>query len=161
MKRAIVGLVLILSASACTAGGSEVTEPPQLTDGYGCGHGFYLGTPDGTAGLFLISQSGFGEPVPAGAHRLPSEGWVSELQFGTDLFANWCDDVIEPGEPEPMTEEIWRVSGTLEILSLPASEGCGPASATLTSAVARNEDGDEIVLGDLDLSNESWGCFAG
>jgi hypothetical protein len=26
---------------------------------------------------------------------------------------------------------------------------------------ARPEDGDEIVLGDLDLQNDSWGCFAG
>jgi hypothetical protein len=86
---------------------------------------------------------------------------VSELQFGADLFANWCDDVLEPGEPEPVTDEVWRVSGTLDITSLPAAGECGPAEGTLIGAVARTEDGDEIVLGDLDLQNDSWGCFAG
>ena len=161
MKRALVGLVLTLLVAACTADGGVTTDPPELTDAYGCGHGFYLGAPDQSAGLFLISQNGFGDEVPAGTHQLPSEAWVSELQFGTDLFANWCDDVMEPGEPEPVTEEIWLVSGRLEISSLPAPGECGPASGSLTGAVARNEAGEEIPLGDIDLTNDSWGCFAG
>ena len=161
MKRAIVGIVLFVAVAACTPGGAETTDLPQLTDQYGCGHGFYLGTPDQTAGLYLISQRGFGESVPTGAHQLPSETWVSELQFGADLFANWCDDVLEPGEPEPVTDEVWRVSGKLEITTLPAAGECGPAVGLLTGAVARNESGDEIVLGDIDLHNDSWGCFAG
>jgi hypothetical protein len=161
MKSAIAGLVLMVSVSACATGDGGTSEPPELTEEYGCGHGFYLGTPDQDAGLFVISQSGFGQEVPAGTHQLPSEAWVSELQFGADLFANWCDDVLEPGEPEPVTDEVWRVSGTLDITSVPAAGECGPAEGTLIGAVARTEDGDEIVLGDLDLQNDSWGCFAG
>ncbi|HEX6287176.1 MAG TPA: hypothetical protein VFZ80_06795 [Acidimicrobiia bacterium] len=161
MKSALAGLALIVSVASCTASGAESTDPPELTDAYGCGHGFYLGAPDQTAGLFIISQSGFGEEVPTGAHQLPSDAWVSELQFGTDLFANWCDDVLEPGEPEPVTEEIWQVSGRLEITSLPAPGECGPASGFLSGTVARNDVGDEIPLGDIDLENGSWGCFAG
>lgn len=161
MKHAIVGIALIVSVAACTPGSAETTDPPQLTDEYGCGHGFYLGAPDQTAGLFLISQSGFGESIPTGTHQLPSDDWVSELQFGADLFANWCDDVLEPGEPEQVTDEVWRVSGTLEITALPVAGECGLATGTLTGAVARTESGDEIVLGDIDLQNDSWGCFAG
>ncbi|HXV70520.1 MAG TPA: hypothetical protein VEB69_03890 [Acidimicrobiia bacterium] len=161
MQRAVAAIAIILFVAACTGSGSQTTETPELSEVYGCGHGFYLGASDQTAGLFLISQSGFDEPVPAGTHQLPSEAWVSELQFGTDLFANWCDDVLEPGEPEPVTEEVWQISGTLEILSLPATGECGPAAGMLSGAVARSEDGDEIVIGDLDLVNDSWGCFAG
>jgi hypothetical protein len=161
MKRTLAGIALIVAVAACDTGGAEPTDPPELSDTYGCGHGFYLGAPDQSAGLFLISQSGFGEAVPAGTHQLPTDAWVSELQFGSDLFANWCDDVLEPGEPEPVTDEVWRVSGTLEITSLPPGGECGPATGVLTAAVARNEVGDEIVLGDIDLHNDSWGCFAG
>lgn len=161
MRRTLAGIAVVLSVTACTGSGSRTPDPPELSEVYGCGHGFYLGTPDQTAGLFLISQSGFGEEVPAGRHQLPSDAWVSELQFGADLFANWCDDVMEPGEPEPVTDEVWQVSGTLDITSLPTPGECGPATGTLTGAVARNDIGDEIPLGDIELVNDSWGCFAG
>ncbi|HEX6219515.1 MAG TPA: hypothetical protein VF115_00325 [Acidimicrobiia bacterium] len=38
---------------------------------------------------------------------------------------------------------------------------CDGAPGTLTGAVAPNDVGDEIVLGDVDLQNEKRGCFAG
>jgi hypothetical protein len=98
--------------------------------------------------------------VPYGTNRLPTEGWNAELRFGADLFANRCDDVMEPGEPEPVVDEVWQVSGDLELIELPAGE-CGPARGMLREGMAHSEDGENIALGTLDLSNETWGCFAG
>jgi hypothetical protein len=155
----VLGLVL----AGCSTIGSEEQEPPLLTEEYGCGYGFHIGSADQTAGLFVdyndweAAVSGTLNPTLAG------DEWTAELRFGRDLFANWCDDVLEPGDPEPAVDEIWQLSGQIVIEEMPPADlGCGgTASATLTDVVARSDDGDTLSLGDLQVMNEAWGCFAG
>jgi hypothetical protein len=155
----VIAPLLALLVAACS--GTSGSGTPSLTEEYGCGHGFYLGNANQDAGLFIVSDAGFGEEVSERSVSLPDEGWGAELRFGTDLFANWCDDVLEPGEPEPSVDETWPVSGSLEITELPRPGECGLATATLRGAGARSPEGDLRALGDLDLRNETWGCFAG
>jgi hypothetical protein len=164
MRTAFVTTALLLMTTACDATASNPPEAPQLTEEYGCSFGFYLGSDDQTAGLFItlsafdIGQSG---DIPESS-SLTSDVWRAELQFGADLFANWCDDVLEPGEPEPEIAETWDLSGTIEILELPEPGTCGPARALLAGVDAHSPDGDEVLaLGDFDVENEFWGCFAG
>lgn len=164
MRTASVVISLILVTTACGPTASNPPEAPQLTEEYGCGFGFYLGNVDQTAGLFIalsdfdVGQSG---DVPESS-SLSDDIWRSQLQFGADLFANWCDDVIEPGEPEPEITETWNVSGTIEILELPEPGTCGPARALLADVEAHSPDDDEVLaLGDFDAENGFWGCFAG
>lgn len=150
---------MVISFVACS-GSAGAPGPPELTQAYGCGHGFYLGDEPQSVGLFIWSDAGYGESMHTGTYGLPADGWTAELRFGTDLFANWCDDVVEPGEPEPIVNEIWEVGGVFELIELPAGE-CGPARGTLVEGTARAGDGEEIALGNVELSNETWGCFAG
>jgi hypothetical protein len=92
---------------------------------------------------------------------LPSESWRAVLDEGSDLFANWCDDVLEPDEPTPEVVETWEVSGSIEVLSLPEAGQCGPATARFTDLVATDSQGATMSLGDLEVTNEAWGCLAG
>jgi hypothetical protein len=161
MKSALIGLCLTLAA--CSAIGSTDTPTPELTEEYGCGYGFYVGSADQTAGLFLQYEDfeGAQSGEVAVSSQIPGGSWNAELRFGADLFSNWCDDVIEPGEPEVVVEETWEVSGHVEIVDLPGAGQCGPATAELSGLTARNGDGDVIPLGDYEVQNESWGCLAG
>jgi hypothetical protein len=132
----------------------------DLTEPYGCGFGFQVGNSQQTAGLFITSGAGFGEPPAAGTVDLASDdSWTARLDLGTDLFANWCDDVIEMGEPEPQVDETLEiVAGTLE---LSVDESGVVATAQATALVARDAQGVEYALGDITIENPAWGMFAG
>lgn len=147
----------------------DTTPPPvvtvdvtlaDLTEPYGCGFGFQIGNPDQTAGLFITSGAGFGEPPAVGTVDLATDdSWTARLDLGADLFANWCDDVIEMGEPEPQVDETLEVvAGTLEF-SL--DEAGFVATAEVIGLVARDADGVEHALGDITIENPAWGMFAG
>ncbi len=163
MKATLVCLGLFLVTVGCSQDRSAPTQPPELTEEHGCGIGFYLGNGEQTAGLFITfndfeaAQSG---DVPESS-SLEGDVWRAELQFGSDLFANWCDDVLEPGEPIPDVEQTWTVMGTIVITGLPPAGDCGPATARLTSLEAQRDGGETLPLGDLEVENGFWGCFAG
>lgn len=163
MRKTTIALSLLLVATACGPEPSASPEPPPLTEQYGCGFGFYLGSSDETAGLFVhfedfeAAQAG---QVPPSS-ELAGEAWRAQLQFGSDLFANWCDDVLEPDESTPEIDETWDVTGTIDIIDLADPGGCGPATARLGDVEARSPDGEVATLGDFDVVNEFWGCFAG
>lgn len=156
---ATVSCALVLAA----CGLSPVESAPELTETHHCGYGFYIGDVDQTWALKITYQDF--EAAQAGEvpqeSALSDETWSAELEAGQDLFANWCDDVLEPDEPTPEVREVWGVSGDIEVTGLPDPGVCGPATANLTSLEASNDNGDVISLGDLDVGNEFWGCFAG
>jgi hypothetical protein len=127
-----------------------------LTDEYGCGYGFAVATPDQTASL-VVGFAGFGEGIPSGTYDLVDAEYGA-IRFGTDLMANWCDDVVEPDEPEPVIDEEWElVGGTVEI-TLTSDH---TATGVLRDVVARTPDGREIRLGGATVANDTWGFFAG
>lgn len=163
MRIRTIVIALGVAAVACAPAGSTGPESPDLDEEHGCGYGFYLGNASQTAGLLLdyVDRAGAGVGDVVKSARLSDRAWQAELRFGSDLFANWCDDVIEPEEPEPVIDEVWRVSGQIHVTGLPPAGRCGPASATLSDLVARNAEGEVISLGDLEVENEAWGCFAG
>jgi hypothetical protein len=140
-------------------------EASALVDDYGCGYGFAKGNTDQTLGLIISFN---GDYVPGGPDvstplELASDDWYAAIQTGTDLFANWCDDVIEVDEPTPIVDETWAVvAGTLAVTSgTPTDCGGGAVAATLTGAVAESADGEQVTLDDIELTNTGWGCFAG
>jgi len=159
MRRTLIAVAL-LSLAACST--SSTPENPELTEQYACGYGFYASNVEQTVGLFIgfsdfeAAQSG---DVPE-TSQLDDDIWQAELRFGTDLFANWCDDVLEPGEPTPEVGETWQLSGTIEIDELP-STGQGPASATLTGVEARGPNDELIAFDVFEIENQFWGTFAG
>lgn len=161
MRLLSAGCALVLALVACAPPGLGVEELSDLPEEYGCGHGFYVGNAEQTVGLFLSSQTGFGDTVDVGSHVVPSEEWEAEVRVGSDLFANWCNDVVEPGAPEPVVDEVLTVSGELRIMSMPPAGDCGPAIARLIGAVATSDSGISIDVPDRDLHNPDWGCFAG
>ena len=159
MHRLVLVGVLVAGCAGSVGASSTV---PELTEQYGCGRGFYLGTLDQTAGLFLLTNLDMTDASTAsGTFQLPGDEWTAELTFGQDLFVNWCDDVLEPGEPEAAVEETWSVEGVLHVVSLPPAAQCGEARARLQQAMAIAPDGRRMDLGVVDLVNETWGCFAG
>jgi hypothetical protein len=185
MKRSVTALAataLVISAPVLAAcGGDDTTSTPaatgdpvpvetdppaaalslaDLTEPYGCGFGFQVGNPDQTAGLFITSGAGFGEPPTVDTVDLATDdAWTARIDLGADLFANWCDDVIEMGEPEPQVDETLEVvAGTLE-LSVDVSGVVATAHAT--ALVARDAAGVEYALGDITIENTAWGMFAG
>lgn len=140
-----------------TPGAGDVTLG-ALTEAHGCGYGFQAGRPDQRVGLFVGRSGG---PATDGVVTLPAPEWTVTLRFGEDLFANWCDDVMEAGEPEPVVTEAWDVvEGRLEV-AVPAGGGQGPATLTATGLVAQRPDGALVPLGDITIVNEWYGTFAG
>lgn len=163
MRRALIALVGISLLAGCGSGVGGSPPSPELTEQYACGYGFYASNAGQTVGLFID----FSDFEAAGAGDVPSTSqledgtWRAELRFGTDLFANWCDDVFEPHEPTPEVGETWQLTGTIEIDEMPQPGQSGQASATLTGVEARGPDDELIAFDVLEIENEFWGTFAG
>lgn len=146
-----------------------VTDEPieidaaALTDSYGCGYLFAAGNADQTLRL-VVGWSAGDAPDLRSPVTFPSDRWTSTLDIGTDLFSNWCDDVMEANEPVPAVTESWEVvSGEMTISPTDADVNCRGAtvSATLADVVVETPAGERVELGQLDLVNEFFGCFAG
>jgi hypothetical protein len=151
-----------ISLTACTSASSP-PDPPELTVSYGCGFGFAIGDEQQRVGLvltFLDFEAATAGDVDTD-YVLPDPAWDADLTFGYDLFSNWCDDVIEPDEPEVVIQQSLPVTGRLVIESLPEPGTCGPATGTLFGAEYTSENDGTVSLGDIELTNDFWGCFAG
>lgn len=139
---------------------SDLPDPTELTEEWGCGYGFWLGNPDQTAALRFAYR---GDGPPEVEVELPSADWQATLIQGTDLYSNWCDDVVEAGEPVPV--EHWAlevVGGHLSIVGEPPPpfEG-GTMELRAVGLVVELPDGSEARLGDVTVVNPSWGFLAG
>ena len=162
MKKRILLLGVLLAVSACATEGGAGPEPVELTEEYGCGFGFYASNEDQTTGLMIIYRDFEGAWAGNVARSGQIEAaWDAQLQYGTDLFANWCDDVLEEGEPTPEIESAWTVTGEIEVVELPPAGQCGQAVAELHDVVATGPDDETLEFGELTITNTSWGCLAG
>ena len=174
--RVVLATAVLLAGCAgiqnVTSGGEaelpEMQAVLALTEGpledWGCGHQFTVGTGDQTVRL-TVQEVGaaVGTPPEPGVVAVDGTAWEGRLVTGRDLFAQWCDDVVERGEPDVVETTSHPVTGTLSwsLDATDASGACdGPASARLTDAVVVVED-RTYPLPDLDLANEFFGCFAG
>ncbi len=139
-----------------------VIDPTLLVDHYGCGYLFALGSPTEDLALQIMWRGGTA-PNVSSAVQFPSDRWLGELRSGSDLFANWCDDVIEVDDPTPVVDRTWNLTaGTLTIGAIGEGGIClGSVSASLEDAVVEGASGELLELGDLELVNDSFGCFAG
>lgn len=162
MKTAM-SLLCVLALAACAGPELHQDAAPELTETYDCGYGFYVGDTGQNWALkvtFEDFEAAHAGEIPEHSD-LSGDTWSAQLEAGEDLFANWCDDVLEPDEPTPEIHEVWEISGDIEVDGLPEAGQCGPATASLTGLEARNDDGEVIALGDIAVENEFWGCFAG
>ena len=162
MRKGIVLFGVLVALTACSGDDESGPEQVELTEEYACGFGFYAGNQDQTTGLMISYRDfdGAWAGTVARSGQLDA-AWDADLQFGTDLFANWCDDVLEEGEPTPEVEAAWSVSGQMEVTELPPAGQCGQAVARLTDLVATGPADQTLDLGDLTITNTAWGCFAG
>jgi len=160
----ILALGACLALSACTSGSGEQTnadlaQQADLSEFWGCGIGFAASNKEQTVALFVYSADQ--EPVPPVA--FPDGKWEARIVVGKDLLANHCDDVIEEGEPVPVVEEEWVIDGgTLEFVHTDAGlcGGSGPVTGSFTGLTATNSS-SSLVIADLEIVNENYGCFAG
>jgi len=134
----------------------------ELTEDWGCGYGFSV-SDKAQETMLQIDHVGDADQV-AGTVTFPDPAWEGAVLVGTDLAANWCSDVID--EPQAEVDETWTiVEGTLTFAGeVPPSDGTSadqPVRAELTDVVVEGADGERVELGDLSLSNDSWGFFAG
>lgn len=159
MKRLVI-LVVLIAACGTTSGVGDIAAIDSLTETYGCGTGFWVGNPEQTTALRI---GYIGDGPPSASVSLPDPAWQAQLVDGRDLYANWCDDVMEPGEPVPQQVRVLPVvSGTLEIIGEPPQplEG-GVLEVRATDLVVDVGDGETHSLGDIEIQNPSWGFFAG
>jgi len=134
-------------------------DPDALAVDHPCGRGFQVGSVDQQVALVFRPSSD--EPPVAGAHVLPGGSWTGTVRLGQDLFANWCDDVLEPGEPTPEVLEEWPVvEGSIDVV-LPPDGAWGPATLTASGLVAERPDGERIAIGDITIENSNHGFVAG
>ncbi|MBL8775614.1 MAG: hypothetical protein JNK12_06780 [Acidimicrobiales bacterium] len=134
----------------------------ELTESYPCGRGFQGSNAAQTVGVTLEIDPAGGRP-PA-VTTLPDPQWTATLLRGEHLFANWCNDLVQPGTPERrVAESLPIVAGTITIeRPVPAFDHYGAeVTATLTDLVVEQPDGTRIDLPDAELVNESWGGAAG
>ena len=187
-KRATL-LALVVLVSACTqapnsagptttespgTNGSTTTELPEprpdiprladLTRTYGCGYGFWLGNGDHTVALRLEFAFPLDAPdtyTPHGTATLPDSSWSGRLFFGTDLYSNWCDDVIEDDEPTPVeTGSMPITGGTITWILAPRIFDGGPAAIAVDDLEATTLDGESVPLGSGQITNGAFGLFA-
>jgi hypothetical protein len=161
-------VLLALVLAGCSDDPDANPEPdlPDLagmTSEWACGRGFWVGNSDQTVTLRLdavdVESLILGDRLDVGATG--SASWTGALVVGRDLYANWCDDAIEPDEPVPVIEEQWQVEGTVEMTVVPPAGECGEAQAWARDLVATSSDGRTLEIGDLLVNNAGWGCFAG
>lgn len=163
--------VLVLLLTACGGGGGsdDVTTVTgeelgeALAVEYPCGLGFAVASEDQRYAL-ILHHRGSGD-VPQGQVSLPDPEWRAEVLVGTDLMANWCDDVIEPGEPTAEVSETWAVVGGELTYDAPDElpQGCsgGAVTAEVTDLRVETAVGEQLAIPDRSITNEAYGCFAG
>lgn len=166
-------LTLLAAAGAAAllvagCGGNATPDADQIDlaamEAYGCGFGFWLGSPDQEVAVrFGAANDIAAEGELPQEATLPDDAWDGTVLVGEDLYANWCDDVVEPGEPEPAIAEEWPITAGTITLDGPTPPGACPheAHATATGLQATRPDGTTVDLGDRELTNDAWGCFAG
>ncbi len=139
-------------------GGPASLPDVELVEDWGCGFGFNKGSADQTLGLqmFFIGEWTESGPDLSSPVDISGEDWQAIVYVGKDLFADWCDDVVEEGELLPTIDAEYRVVAGTIVGDVDGST----ATATLTGAVV-NVGGEEIALPDLELRNADWGFFAG
>lgn len=164
-------LEMLTAAAALLLSGCDGTATPEAEqidlaamDEYGCGFGFWLGSPgEEVAVRFAAANEVAAEGHMPQQATLPDDAWDATVLVGEDLYANWCDDVLEPGEPEPAVAERWPITAGTITLHGPATTDVCPheARATVTGLEATRPDGTTVELGERELANDAWGCFAG
>lgn len=125
-----------------------------MIDEYPCGFGFAAASPDESVS-FQIHFSPSDEPL-TGTHDL-ADARIAETRFGADLMENWCDDAIEPDEPEPRVDERWTIIGGTVSIEIEGELATGD----FQDIVALTPDGREYPLGNVTIENVAWGFFAG
>jgi hypothetical protein len=161
----VAGAIAAL-VTGCAGTATSLIEQPELAamEEYGCGYGFWLGSPDGRLAVRFAADNELaaGGELPREV-SLPDAAWDATVLIGEDLYANWCDDVLEPGEPEPVVAETWPITaGTIRVETPAAPAGCpSEARATVADLEATRPDGTVVELGTRQLANDTWGCFAG
>ena len=140
-------------------GGPEI-DLGSLTEHWGCGYGFNAGDPSQSTALRLSAN----DPLPSGTISLPDPRIDAVVLVGADLYANWCDDVMEADEPRPVVErELDVVGGTLTVEAPADPPICSGATARVVAQalVLQLPDGTTEDLGDIEIVNDAYGCFAG
>lgn len=140
----------------------------ELTEHLSCGFGFAI-SDESQETLLSVHHAGGDAPPVGRTVTLPDPAWGAEVRVGSDLAANWCTDVIV--DPQAEVEETWTVvEGTLrfegEVPPFGWSESVADDApevvrAELMGVVVEAPDGERVELGDLSLSNRSWGFLAG
>lgn len=165
----VLAAVLLLTLSAGCGGAGAPSSPDEIDlaamESYGCGYGFWLGSPeqDVAVNVAVADHDAAVRGELPDRTQLPDRTWEATVLVGRDLFANWCDDVLEPGEPEPVVDQRWEITAGTIRLHAPAPEERCPSevTATLEGLVATRADGTSVELGDREVTNDTWGCFAG
>ena len=158
------GFVIEFEPDGSLPSAPESVDAADLTEHWGCGHGFHASNVDQTVALHVIPTAVADPdrgPLPDAV--VPSGAYTVEVNIGLDLFANWCDDVIEPEEPTPLVVEDWpAVGGQIGVVNQP-SGGCTgqPVTIAITGLVVERPDGQTVEVGDVTITNDAWGCFAG
>jgi hypothetical protein len=158
-----IPLVLIVACGSvlpATYSADDLPDPASLSEEWGCGTGFWASDPGETVALRLAYQ---GEGQPDAEVQLPHADWEAVFVEGSDLYANWCDDVIESDEPTPVEHwELPVVAGTLVLIGEPPEPFTGgELSVRASDLVVELPDGSEAPLGSFEITNPMWGFFAG
>ena len=158
----ILGLTLLLTACGWSSdtGTGDIAPLDELTETYGCGYGFWVGNAAQTTALRFQYLGDDGQASDA---DLPSDMWIVEMLDGQNLYANWCDDVVEPGEPEPLVvRRLSVVDGTLTVIGdPPAPFDGGELTLRAEGLVLETPDGEMVELGNITIENPTYGSFAG
>ncbi|MEX1286784.1 MAG: hypothetical protein AB1Z57_02485 [Acidimicrobiia bacterium] len=161
MKWPLLFIVSVI-VSACASGpdAADRIDASTLTESWPCGYGFAVSDVGQTVAVKVYAMADEAPPAPG---SLPHPGWEAVLEVGTDLMAGHCDDVYEEGEPIPHVEERMELSATSFSYADSAAAGECPSvvRAEFAGMTATTADGVVVEIGDLTVTNDAFGCFAG
>jgi hypothetical protein len=140
----------------------RVLEAAEFTEAWPCGRGWAASSADQRVGL-LIYATGDGSTGTGPRIDLPDEDWEARVVVGTHLFAEHCNDAIEPWVAVPSIAASWAVVGGRLDIGDPL-----PGPSDPPAAVRAVLDGGEVDTGSgrialptIELINTAFNAFAG
>lgn len=159
--RAVSALLLLVVLNACAAEAppappENVLRPAELTRTGGCGDAFvYVTNADNSVAITINWSEAASRAREAGLFEatatLPDEQVSLNVQFGQELSAGFCTDIIEPDRPRILAEAP-ASTGEAEISVLPAPG----AEPFMPLAAARVTLRDVVFEVPVDDTVEIW-----
>jgi hypothetical protein len=162
----ILGVALVAAVAGSCFGDAALPEvsAARFTEEDSCGNRFTVRDIEGTMRLTIVASPEATTGTEPAVFGLEADGWAGHLEIGTGLLVWPCHDIGTDFADEDV-RQVWPVlDGAIELLDPIVGDtdgrGTDPVRARIHRVVFMADDGSEVALENIAVSNPRWG-FAG